>query len=273
MALELVQALRAAVGPLAVLAVAQLILQLLPPSPTLVQAHLLWGGTLWWWWPAARRAGALLPPAADRSMLVRGALGVAAGVALFAAPLPVAWPWLRCAPGDGAGLIALALALPALGEEALWRGVLLPRTAALRRPLALGVQAAVFAAAHAANPGVGAAALVGVFLAGLGLGVARLWGGLAAAAGMHWAWNVSIASLGLPLSGHRFDSIARCDLSRGPAGLLGGDFGPESGFLWHLAWAGAALAVYPWTRRQTHTSGAARGTSAQTSAPGAGGEA
>jgi membrane protease YdiL (CAAX protease family) len=112
------------------------------------------------------------------------ALGLAAGVALFAAAARRA-PALprRSAAGQ------LLLALCAANEELLWRRVLLGELLPLGPVAALALSSAAFAAAHRRAPLLHAAtgsAFGGVYLA---------TGFLGAAVAAHWAYNTLVGSL------------------------------------------------------------------------------
>lgn len=185
---------------------------------------------------------------------LRGALlgGALVGGAVLVA---VAAGWIRwtAAPGGGGWPTATALSglffgVAALAEEILFRGypfqVLAERWGG---PAAVAVSAAVFAAAHAPNPGVvdggptgelAATALVNISLAGVLLGLAywrtySLW----FAAGLHFGWNwVMGFAADLPVSGlELMDAPGYDAVVRGPELWTGGSFGLEGGLLGTLA--------------------------------------
>jgi membrane protease YdiL (CAAX protease family) len=148
--------------------------------------------------------------------------------------------WARWAamPGLGAAGIgtliatALFLGLAAFLEELLFRGypfrVLAERFGA--RP-AIVVTSAAFAAAHAANPGVGAVALGNTALAGILLGV-LYWRTLSLwlVTGAHFGWNATLTLLAdLPVSGIEMPAPGIRARLVGPEILTGGAYGPEGG--------------------------------------------
>lgn len=169
--------------------------------------------------------------------------GMAVGCGMLAAVLLVLvlGGWVRYAPeaGTAAGVVAawargfVALALPATAEEALFRGY---GFQALIAGLGVGpatvLASATFAAAHAANPGVGPLALGNIFVAGVLLSLAYVrTGSLWFASGLHLGWNWAMASLAdLPVSGLTFLGTPLYEpVEHGPAWIAGGAFGPEGG--------------------------------------------
>lgn len=133
-----------------------------------------------------------------------------------------------------------ALMIAALGEELLFRGLLLrfwEPVAGVKGALLL--TALLFVVVHVGNPGSSPLGAIGVLLAGIWLGlVFVLHGDLWLAAGLHLGWNVSEAMvLGVPVSGHTLPALLRWEVSEGSTwqGLLGGSFGPEEGLLFHMA--------------------------------------
>lgn len=193
------------------------------------------------------------------SFLRGGLLG--GGLVGAAVLVAVAAGWIRWAPAPGAAgwpaamaRAALFFGLAALAEEVLFRGY--PLQVLAERwggPAAVAVTAAVFAAAHAPNPGViegGAGghvalmALANITLAGVLLGLAywrtySLW----FAAGLHFGWNwVMGFAADLPVSGLELvDAPGYEAVIRGPELWTGGGFGLEGGLLGSLA-AGAGIA-------------------------------
>jgi len=117
----------------------------------------------------------------------------------------------------------------AVTEELVFRGLALQ---ALERLLgswvALLITALFFGLAHFFNPGATAwTALAVAIEAGGLLGAAFLWRrNLWFVVGLHFAWNTTVALLGLPVSGHAAPGLAVADVS-GPALLTGADFGIE----------------------------------------------
>ena len=207
----------------------------------------------------------LLPGSSSRALVLGSLLGLAAmGVPAL---LARAVGWMEPAaspPGlatGAAALPALAFALPALlvmafGEELLVRGFLLRYwQPLLGLPGAVLLSSAAFALMHGTNPNISAFGLLGIFLAGVMLAVAfvasrSLW----FATGIHLGWNAATSVvLGLPVSGLVLPSLVRWQAADSDTArqLMGGDFGPEEGLLFHLSLTAtlvAALAVAPMLR-------------------------
>jgi membrane protease YdiL (CAAX protease family) len=152
--------------------------------------------------------------------------------------------------GDGAstGVLALPgilvagaiLTVMALGEEVLFRGILLRRwEEQLGSRGALALTTALFVVLHGANPGVSVLGLVGLGLAGTLLGLAALRSGSVWwPVGIHFGWNGATGLvLGLPVSGISLPSLMRWTPADDAAaiGLWGGPFGPEAGIVFHTA--------------------------------------
>lgn len=200
------------------------------------------------------------------------ALGLVLGLAAMVAPalLGRAMGWMVPATGEagaltgGAALPVLAFAMPALlvmafGEELLVRGFLLRYwQQALGIPGAVLLTSAAFALMHSSNPGLSPWGLLGIFIAGVMLAAAFVASGsLWFATGIHLGWNAATSVvLGLPVSGLVLPSLTRwqtadSDIARQ---LMGGDFGPEEGLLFHLSLSAtlvAALLLAPLLRSAT----------------------
>jgi membrane protease YdiL (CAAX protease family) len=131
-----------------------------------------------------------------------------------------------------AARLGVGLAVAALAEEVLFRGYPLARLAQpVGRIGASVVLAALFAAAHLANPQVSPLGLANIGLASLVLSAAFFTpGGLPAAWGLHLGWN---AGLGLgadaPVSGIALELPMLEYRTGGPSWVTGGGFGPEGG--------------------------------------------
>lgn len=117
----------------------------------------------------------------------------------------------------------------AVTEELMFRGFGLQ---ALEQLLgswgALLVTASFFGLAHLLNPGatVWSSIAIAIEAGGL-LGAAFIWRrNLWFVIGLHFAWNTTVALLGLPVSGHSAPGLMAVDVS-GPALLTGGAFGIE----------------------------------------------
>lgn len=155
--------------------------------------------------------------------------------------------------GEYVAQVALTLAVlapAALAEEVVFRGVpLVLLAAAIGRPAAIVITAALFGLAHLTNPGVTPLAVGNVALAGVFLGVAFYApGGIWTAWGAHLGWNGLLAALDAPVSGLPF-LIPLLDYDPdGPVWLTGGSFGPEGGLLATLALALAIAVTARWAR-------------------------
>ncbi|HEX6747952.1 MAG TPA: CPBP family intramembrane glutamic endopeptidase [Longimicrobium sp.] len=207
-----------------------------------------------------RRIGAL-GFAADRAIprdLGVGFLLGGGGIALASGVLAVAGSARWVADGGNAteyvaalGQALLFFAVAAAAEEALFRGYLFQALVqGIGARPALLLSAALFALAHARNPGVDALALGNIFLAGVMLGAAylrtrSLW--FCTALHLGWNWTMS-ALLDFPVSGLMRDTPLYSAVSIGPRWLTGGDFGPEAGIAATVVIA--AIAVFllraPW---------------------------
>lgn len=145
-------------------------------------------------------------------------------------------------------LIAGALALPALSEEIVFRGLPLVLLAGVvGRWKAIVVTSVLFGLSHWSNPEVTALGLANISLAGILLGTVFFApGGIWAAWGAHLGWNLSLAALGAPVSGLPL-SIPLLEYDPGgPAWVSGGAFGPEGGVLASVAMIGAIAVALRW---------------------------
>jgi len=191
---------------------------LLPPARPL---HVVGGGAL---------LGAAL-------LVVPAGLGRALGGFVEATPTFHVASWL---------VAAAILAVMALGEEILFRGILLrlwlPR---LGGRGALVLTTLLFAALHTGNPGVDVLGTVGILLAGLLLGLAALRSdGVWWPFGIHLGWNAATGLvLGLPVSGMSLPSPIRWAPTAEGQSLWGGSFGPEAGVLFHTALVAGIVVV------------------------------
>lgn len=163
-----------------------------------------------------------------------------------------------------AGGSALAyFALPAAGEEALFRGYPLQALAeSMGGGPALVLTSVLFGAVHLQNPGadwIGAVNVTaaGLFLGGLLLRSGSLW----VASGAHLGWNWAHGFVAdLPVSGlDLVDAPGLVARSVGPDWLSGGVFGPEGSVVTTGVALGAAAWVW-WTPRLATPAGARNGT-------------
>jgi membrane protease YdiL (CAAX protease family) len=148
------------------------------------------------------------------------------------------------------GLILLLLAPAALAEEVVFRGVPLVLLAGiLGRPAALVLLSVLFALSHLTNPDITFRALGNITLAGILLSLAFYSpGGMWTAFGAHLGWNMTLASLGAPVSGLPFE-IPFVDYAMGgPAWLTGGTFGPEGGLVSTATITAAIVLAVRWVR-------------------------
>jgi membrane protease YdiL (CAAX protease family) len=146
-----------------------------------------------------------------------------------------------------------ALALPALSEEIIFRGVPLVLLAGvLGRWPAVLLTSVTFGLVHWSNPGITALGMANIGLAGVLLGVAFFApGGIWTAWGAHLGWNVSLAVLGAPVSGLPLAiPLVEYDAG-GPTWLSGGAFGPEGGVLGSLAMVAGIAVLSRWIEKGT----------------------
>jgi membrane protease YdiL (CAAX protease family) len=161
--------------------------------------------------------------------------GVACGGAsIVAAALPmlaagyVHWSAAPFDPGHWALMAGLFL-IAATSEELLFRGYGFQRMVeGIGAVPALLVLAVFFGVAHADNPNHSWPGVANTMLVGLVFGVAflrtgRLWLPI----GWHWAWNLTEASLGFPVSGIRIEGMPVQTLVSGRQLWTGAAYGPE----------------------------------------------
>lgn len=136
--------------------------------------------------------------------------------------------WLNSVGATGALLLPAAFV-----EELIFRGVpMVALSRAFGRGVTLVGLALLFAAAHLMNDGISVLAVANIALAGVFLGLAFFTpGGLWTATGAHFGWNLTLAALAAPVSGLLLPIPWLDYVSRGPAWLTGGGFGPEGGVL------------------------------------------
>ncbi|MGC2108086.1 MAG: CPBP family intramembrane glutamic endopeptidase [Candidatus Korobacteraceae bacterium] len=182
--------------------------------------------------------------------LPEGAAGLLVGCVLFSAVMAILWVAGVYHPaGKGAadqlvkGFVLAVLA--GIVEEILFRGLLFRLSAKIVGTWgALLLTAALFGAAHAANPGATLGSSLAIALeAGILLGAAyaattRLWLPI----GLHIGWNFTEGSLfGMSISGDTaHNGVIQGTLS-GPVILTGGKFGPEASIVAVLVCLVAAL--------------------------------
>jgi membrane protease YdiL (CAAX protease family) len=169
---------------------------------------------------------------------------MAAGSAVFGG-LTVQWTAPELAAGPFLFTLLLLLAAAA-NEELVFRGYPLQ---ILMRGLgtwpAVAFMSILFGALHMNNPNATALGTVNTMIAGLMLSIAylktrSLWLPYA----IHAGWNVGLGMvLGYPLSGIDIGSLWTSQTS-GADIIVGGQYGPEGGFLATLIFGGTAIVVY-----------------------------
>jgi membrane protease YdiL (CAAX protease family) len=171
------------------------------------------------------------------------ALGLAVAGATWSTGEGTLLDWTRSAALTGG-----ALALPALSEEIIFRGLPLVLLAGvIGRWKAIVVTSVLFGLSHWGNPGVTPLGLANIGLAGVLLGtVFYAPGGIWAAWGAHLGWNLSLAGLGAPVSGLPIAIPAVEYSPGGPAWVTGGAFGPEGGVLASVAMLAAIAVAIRW---------------------------
>jgi len=181
--------------------------------------------------------------------LALGAAAAGGAMVLGLAAAGAAWSTTTGSPLDWARSALLtggALALPALSEELIFRGVpLILLAGVLGRGPAVIVTALAFGLSHLGNPDITWLGVLNIPLAGVLLGTAFFApGGLWTAWGAHFGWNLALAGLGAPVSGLPLTVPYLAYNPGGPAWVSGGAFGPEGGLLASVTMlAGTALAA------------------------------
>ncbi len=179
--------------------------------------------------------------------LMAAALAMVFGLAVAGASWTLGegslFAWARSAV-----LTAVALSLPALSEEIMFRGLPLVLLAGvIGRWQAVVATSLLFGLSHLGNPDATALGLANITLAGVLLGVVFFTpGGIWAAWGAHLGWNLSLAALGAPVSGLPLAIPVLEYHPGGPVWLSGGAFGPEGGILASVATIGAIILVSRW---------------------------
>lgn len=121
----------------------------------------------------------------------------------------------------------------AVTEELLFRGLVFQAVERLGGSwVALSATALIFGGTHLGNPGATLWSSLAVAVeAGVLLGAAFLWRrSIWFAVGLHFAWNATVAILGIPVSGHTDEGLFAVEAD-GPTVLTGGDFGLEASLL------------------------------------------
>ncbi len=148
------------------------------------------------------------------------------------------------APSLGVGLIVMACA--ACAEELLFRGYGLQQLMRGTHPWgAVLLSSAIFGMVHATNPNSSPVGIVNTALFGLlfGLPLLRqrsLW----IPAGMHFAWNFSLACLGANVSGLTIRLTGMEVVPVGPAMWSGAEYGPEASLLTTFAVVAAGVLLW-----------------------------
>ncbi|TQL47437.1 hypothetical protein FB562_0497 [Homoserinimonas aerilata] len=182
----------------------------------------------------ARRA---VPEMAVRRLAGEAAFGIAIGTAFIGISVLIvvalggfSFHW---SPDDVLGVVVPIIVVnlgAAIVEEFVFRGLVLQAVEQLGgRWVALAITSALFGIIHLGNPGATLWSGVAIAIqAGVLLGAAFLWRrNLWFAVGIHFAWNVGLALLGVSVSGHAAGGLFTVDVA-GPALLTGGDFGLEA---------------------------------------------
>lgn len=187
-------------------------------------------------------------------------LGAALGAALFSlVVLELAlggfYRIVAMHPTRDLAIAAFLLFPGAAAEEVLFRGVIFRLVQEWSGTwIALGVSAAIFGFAHAANPGATWISTLAIALeAGVLLGAAyvatrSLWFPI----GLHFAWNFFEGPIfGTQVSGRVFLTNALTARVSGPSILTGGAFGPEAGLFAIVTCLVAAVGLLAYARRRS----------------------
>jgi hypothetical protein len=187
--------------------------------------------------------GLLLGAAAAGGAMV---LGLAAAGAAWSTTTGSLLDW-----GRSTLLTGGALALPALSEELIFRGLpLILLAGVIGRWPAVVLTAIAFGLSHWSNPDITALGMVNIALAGVLLGTVFFSpGGLWAAWGAHFGWNLALAALGAPVSGLPLAMPYLAYNPGGPIWLSGGGFGPEGGLLASVTMLGATALAAQWIKK------------------------
>lgn len=116
------------------------------------------------------------------------------------------------------------------GEEILVRGALQSSLLNFGAMPAVIISSVAFSLLHLANDNISIMAIINLCLAGLSLGMCMYaTGNLWAPIGYHFTWNwIQGPILGIPVSGHKPNSIFETEILSSNILLTGGDFGAES---------------------------------------------
>jgi membrane protease YdiL (CAAX protease family) len=180
-------------------------------------------------------------------------LVLGAGSSLFVVTVQWAFGWARfqrvAVLSHGALTLTFWFAIlfiGALGEELLFRGYGFQHLIRACGPaFSILSTSVLFGWMHSANPSFSRVSMVNTALFGLVFGYAYwktldLWLPL----GMHFAWNVGLATIGANVSGLRIKLMGVSVVSAGPPLWSGGDYGPEASLLATLVLA--AIAIFLW---------------------------
>ncbi|MEN5072323.1 CPBP family intramembrane glutamic endopeptidase [Isoptericola cucumis] len=191
---------------------------------------------LFYWAVMRFVAGRRTPELSARRAVPEALLGLAIGVGFVAVSAAVITALggysFRWADVDVLAVVGPVLGLmcgAAVTEELMFRGFGIQ---AIERLLgswaALAATALIFGIMHLLNPGATAWSGLAIAIeAGVMLGAAFLWRrNLWFVIGIHFAWNTTVALLGLSVSGHAASGLLAAEVS-GPALLTGGSFGIE----------------------------------------------
>lgn len=176
-----------------------------------------------------------------RNLLIGAAGGMGAALLVTVVPVAVRMADFVPAPvGFNAGsvvFVSAVLLFGAVGEEMLFRGYAFQLLAGYMGAWATILPFAVlFAYPHLFNPNQSILGLLNTFLWGIVLGWAFLRSGdLWLPIGLHAGWNISLALLGVNLSGFTMGVTGIAVRWRVPDVIGGGGYGPEGGILTTLA--------------------------------------
>ena len=116
--------------------------------------------------------------------------------------------------------------------------------------LAFGLSSLVFGILHLGNPNATWVSVINICLAGLFLGLGMvLTGSLAIPIGLHITWNLFQGNVfGFAVSGIRIGATVIATETVANTWLVGGAFGPESGFVSILAMLLGSVLTVLWVR-------------------------
>jgi len=193
-------------------------------------------------------------PPAQRNLLLGGAAGIAAGLAVSGSLLALGLAVWKPDPDAGFQVgkllwVTVLLLFGAVGEELLFRGYGFQLLLHAAGPWwVIPISAAIFGWAHNGNIAASPLGLINTALWGLVLGYAFYRGGdLWLPIGLHFGWNWILPLMGANLSGFTLSLTGYTMEARGRELWSGGAYGPEASLFTTVV--AVALAAWLWKGR------------------------